>query len=68
MKLIKLTFFRPPHKYGGSSGTTEKTFLFNPSSIISMTEYSDSTKIKDMTGESFEVCESVNDIIKLANL
>ena len=65
MKLIKLTFFKPPHKYGGSGGATTKNFYFNPLTTVSMIPYTDSTKITDITGTSFEVCESITEIVEL---
>lgn len=68
VKLIKLTFYRPANKYGGKGGTTEKEFYFNPSTIVSMVQYHDSTKIVDITGEKFEVCETLLEVIKLINI
>jgi len=67
MKLIQLTFYKPPHKYGGSGGATKKTFHFNPATIESMVEYNNSTKITSISGQEIEVCESVKDIIKKVN-
>ena len=65
MKLIKLTYYRSPNKYGGSGGATEKTFFLNPSAIVTMVEYSESTKLTVVTGEKIEVCESREKIIEL---
>ena len=67
MKLIKLTYYRSPNKYGGSGGKTEKSFFLNPSAIVTMVEYSESTKLTVVTGEKIEVCESKKDITDLIN-
>ncbi len=64
MKFIELTYFRSPTRYGTTAGKTIKKFLLNINNIVTITDYTDSTRINLYGKDSIEVCENAFNIQK----